>query len=95
MKQSLRKPHPFSILETAKKIGDKKRFLYVGDLPDDVLAANHAKSSIQIHSVAFPSLAQEPKATLNEILKVKPDFLIKKPSELLPVIQKGSQKTQW
>ncbi len=38
-KQSLRKPHPFSLIETVKKLNSKKPSLYIGDLPDDVLTA--------------------------------------------------------
>jgi phosphoglycolate phosphatase-like HAD superfamily hydrolase len=86
MKQSLRKPHPFSILETAKKIGSKKHFFYVGDLPDDILATNHAKAHLDIRSIAFPAMAQDMKLALAEIQKVKPDFIIQKPADLLRLI---------
>jgi len=87
--QSLRKPHPHSILETAKKIGLKKSFLYVGDLPDDILAAREARSAIDIHSVAFPWLAADSRLALAEIQKVNPDFLLKKPSDLYRLAEKG------
>lgn len=81
-KESLRKPHPFSLLKTAQSLGAKKRFAYVGDLPDDVLAANRAKSTINIRSVAFPLMAANPFQTLKELEAVRPDFLVKTPSEL-------------
>ena len=92
LKQSLRKPHPYSIIETAKKLGVDKRYLYVGDLPDDILAANEAKKTIDIHSVAFPVLAQDTKSALDGILKTKPDFPIRKPSELIPLVKRRIQK---
>lgn len=85
-KQSLRKPHPFSVLETAKKLGKAKTFLYVGDLPDDVLAANLAKKEIKIYSAAFPAYSANTEKSLETLQKAKPDFLIKKPAELLNLL---------
>lgn len=90
--QVLRKPDPYSLLKTAEKIGLKKRFLYVGDLPDDILAANRAKKTIAIQSVGFASLAREPKKMLQEIVKAKPDFVMTKPAEILGIV-KGKKKT--
>lgn len=89
MKQSLRKPHPHSLIETAKKLGEGLRFLYVGDLPDDILAASRAKESISIQSVGFPWYSSDPPGALAALKKVKPDFMLKKPSELYRIIQKG------
>ena len=85
-KQSLRKPHPFSVLETAKKIGPQKRFLYVGDLPDDVMAAQAAKHTLDIRSAAFPFLSWDPSHTLKEIEKAGPDYILKKPADLLSLV---------
>ncbi|MDD5218877.1 MAG: HAD hydrolase-like protein [Candidatus Omnitrophica bacterium] len=87
LKQPLRKPHPFSIIETAKKIGNHKRFLYIGDLPDDVMAANQAKHELNIYSVAFPTYSADPSASLAEIQKTQPDFIIQKPSDLFSIIK--------
>ncbi len=86
-KESLRKPHPFSILRTAQALGAKKKFLYVGDLPDDVLAANRAKASLSIRSVAFPMLAANPFQAAKELASVKPDFLIKTPADLCRLLK--------
>jgi HAD superfamily hydrolase (TIGR01548 family) len=86
-KESLRKPHPFSLLKTAHALGAKKRFLYVGDLPDDVLAANRAKPSIHIRSVAFPSLAANPFQAIKELELAKPDFFIKTPTDLCRLLK--------
>jgi HAD superfamily hydrolase (TIGR01548 family) len=85
MRQSLRKPHPFSILATAKKLGADKKFLYVGDLPDDILAANQAKASIRIKSVAHPWKSSSPQESLQEIKKMHPDYILFKPSDLIPI----------
>ena len=86
-KESLRKPHPFSILRTAQALGPKKKFLYVGDLPDDVLAANRAKSSLAIRSVAFPMLAANPFQAAKELEAVHPDFIIKTPADLCRLLK--------
>jgi len=81
-KESLRKPHPFSLLKTAQALGAKKKFLYVGDLPDDILAANRAKHLLSIRSVAFPMLAANPFQAMKELEAAKPDFFIKTPGDL-------------
>ncbi len=88
-KCSLRKPHPFSLIETAKKIGLKKKFVYVGDLPDDIMAAHSAKDHhVNIQAVAYPALSREPGA-LKEIEKSKPHFIMRKPSDLFSIVLKG------
>lgn len=92
MRQSLRKPHPYSLLETARQLGVRDRLMYIGDLPDDILAAEKAKESIDISSVAFPWYSSHPFA-LQEIKGARPDFILKKPSELSPLIYKGKLKS--
>lgn len=87
-KKSLRKPHPFSLLQTAKKMGAKKNFVYVGDLPDDVLAANAAKKEINISSIAFPTYSGDSSVAIQEIQKAQPDMTIKKPGDLVKMIKK-------
>ena len=89
MKQSLRKPHPYSLLETAKKMGDKRRFLYVGDLPDDILAAHKASHFLDIKSAGFPLVSANLKMASEELKKANPDFLLKTKSDLASVILKG------
>lgn len=86
-KESLRKPHPYSLIETGKKIGAKKRFLYVGDLPDDTLAAERAKSTLNIRAAAFPWFSSNPARALQEIQKTHPDFLLRKPSGLISLVE--------
>lgn len=85
-KESLRKPHPFSLLKTAQALGMKKKFLYVGDLPDDVFAANRAKASINIRSVAFPMLAANPFQSIKELEAAKADVFIKTPADLCRIL---------
>ncbi|MFA6600878.1 MAG: HAD family hydrolase [Candidatus Omnitrophota bacterium] len=83
LRQSLRKPHPFSLLETAKKMGADKKFLYVGDLPDDMLAANQAKSTIAIRSVAYAGHAADSQNALRELRSTRPDHFLARPSDLM------------
>lgn len=86
-KESLRKPHPFSLIKIMKTLGLKKQFFYVGDLPDDILAANKAKPYGHIRSVAFPSLAANPFQATKELEIVKPDFIIHTPSDLCRLLK--------
>lgn len=85
-KESLRKPHPFSLIRTVQAMGPKKHFLYVGDLPDDVLAANRAKHTVSIASAAFPMMAIDPFHALKELEEAKPDFVLKTPSEICRIL---------
>lgn len=86
---SLRKPHPFSLLETAKKLGKERRFLYVGDLSDDILAAKAAAAEIQIKSAGFPLSSANLKEAQIELEKAGPDFMLKSPTELARIVVKG------
>jgi len=82
----LRKPDPWPILEAARRISPRLRFLYVGDLPDDIFAAERAKKKIRIKSAAFPKFARDPKTTLEELKKAKPDFFLGKPQDLNKIL---------
>lgn len=87
-KKSLRKPHPFSLIETALKLGQGKKFCYVGDLPDDVLAAKRAKEVIDMLALAFPKFSSDPKTTAKELEKTQPDGTLAKASDLLRFVRK-------
>lgn len=84
----LRKPNPWPILECAKRFKKKNagHFLYVGDLPDDVLAANRAKKFLKIKAAAFPLLSGNSDSLALEFRKAKPDFFLKKPADLLKIL---------
>ncbi len=88
-RKSLRKPHPFSLTVTANKLGIRKKLLYVGDLPDDVLAANRAKETVGIRSAAFLAAADNVKLTLDELKKQAPDFILHKADDLLRLVGCG------
>ncbi|HTL46508.1 MAG TPA: HAD family hydrolase [Verrucomicrobiae bacterium] len=85
-RKSLRKPHPYSLLETASRLGAEGKTLYVGDLPDDIYAANQAKASRDMASAAFLAIADDCKETLDEIKKAAPDFIFKEPADILKIV---------
>jgi phosphoglycolate phosphatase-like HAD superfamily hydrolase len=58
----------------------------VGDLPDDILAAKRAAKSIKIKSAAFPKYAGDPETTMKELKKARPDFILKRPRDLLALL---------
>ncbi|MDA9101181.1 HAD hydrolase-like protein [Omnitrophica bacterium] len=82
MRQSLRKPHPYSLLQAANKLKTHQGVLYIGDLPDDILTVNRAKKNLGVQSVAFPSHSDDPKKILEEMGKVDPDYLLMKAGDL-------------
>lgn len=86
--RSLRKPHPFSLLQTAEALKVKKgKLLYVGDLPDDVMAANKAKASAAMESAAFIQLAENVREIRREFEPYKPDYVLEKTGDLLKLLQ--------
>lgn len=89
--ESRRKPHPWPLVEAAQRLRNKglNRYLYVGDLPDDILTAKRAKKFISVKSAAFPNYTQDPEATLREMKKARPDFILKSPSDLYRILGWG------
>ncbi len=87
---SLRKPHPFSLLETAKKIGLKKKFLYVGDLPDDIYAALRARPEIQISAMGFTGKAHDRGTAKARLLTAGADWVFEKPAEIFKLLKRGT-----
>lgn len=82
MKQSLRKPHPYSLLQAANKLKIHRGVLYVGDLPDDILTVSRAKKNLGVQSVAFPSHSDDPPKALEEMKRIRPDYLLMKAGDL-------------
>lgn len=83
----LRKPHPFPVLACARILGSKGSFLYAGDLPDDIRAANASKKDIRILSCGVLYGQDEPQKMENEFKKVGADFVITKPADLLRAVR--------
>jgi len=84
--QNLKKPHPYGLLKIASKLGRSLRYLYVGDLPDDILAARRAKGKMKIASCGFLAASIVPEKMKREFKKIKADYVCKKPKELLRII---------
>lgn len=83
MNCSLRKPHPFSLLETARKLGAKKRFLYVGDLPDDIFSAVRARPDIEVTAAGFTGKAHDAQEAQTALEKAGAEFVFEKASDIL------------
>ena len=56
-----KKPHPYGLLQIAKKFGNDLCYLYIGDLPDDILAAVRASKKLNIQGCGFTAAALNPK----------------------------------
>jgi len=80
------KPHPYSILRAAREMGASNlRCAYVGDVVDDMAAAQAAKKEIQILAAGFLSEGgnQEIRGSLAE---AGADLVIEKPEGLLGLL---------
>lgn len=83
--QTLRKPHPFSLLAAARRL-KRKSFLYVGDLPDDVRAANAAKKTLPFRSSGVLYAQTDPAGIRAEFKKLGADFIVRRPADLLRLL---------
>lgn len=84
--KNLKKPHPYGLLKIATKLGRNLRYLYVGDLPDDILAAQQAKGKMKIASCGFLAASTSLNEMKKELKKAKADYVCEKPKKLLKII---------
>lgn len=71
------KPEPDGLIYAYKKFGlEPQDCLFIGDHQNDILAAKNAKMPSALVSWGYIG-------DLNELLKLKPDYLINHPSELM------------
>ena len=82
----LKKPHPYGLLKVAAQLGSNLRFLYVGDLPDDILAARRARAKIEIASCGFLAAAVSPLEMRQAFKKAKSDYVCANVKELTRLI---------
>jgi HAD superfamily hydrolase (TIGR01548 family) len=83
-KIELSKPHPYSILRTSQEIGlPQPQCGYVGDVVDDMLAAQTAKKELDIKAIGFLSSPVNCKVMKNALIKAGADLIIQTPKELL------------
>lgn len=85
-----KKPHPYGLLKVAAMLGKNLNFIYIGDLPDDVLAAKEAKKKIKISSCGFLKASSQPEEMKREFKKLKTDYIFRNVKELAGVLLKGT-----
>ena len=81
-----KKPDPYGLLKIAHILGKDLRYLYVGDLPDDIIASERAKKIIKIKSLGFLRVAASPQEMKSELRKSGADFVCQTSQELLNII---------
>ncbi len=85
---NLFKPNPFSIIEAVRQINPGKvRCAYVGDLPDDIEAANRAKGETDIISVGCLGPYRDKDRARKRFLEMGVDLVINGVDELVRLIQ--------
>jgi HAD superfamily hydrolase (TIGR01548 family) len=78
------KPHPYSLLKTVQEIGLPHPICgYVGDVVDDMLAAQAAKKDLNIFGIGFLLDQRNRKTASQSLIQAGADRLIKSPEELL------------
>jgi len=74
---NLFKPNPFSIIKAVRMINPGKvKCAYVGDIPDDIEAANRAKREIEIISVGCLGPYRDKERARKRFLKMGADLII-------------------
>ncbi len=88
---NLLKPNPYPLLRVAQEIGlPNPRCAYVGDVVDDMLAANAARRQLDIVTIGFLHGGKSEKATGNALFKAGADLIVKNPGDLLRVLTESS-----
>jgi phosphoglycolate phosphatase-like HAD superfamily hydrolase len=81
------KPHPYSLLRVIQEIGiPRPRCGYVGDVVDDILAANALKERFQITAIISMSARENRKAGREFFIKAGADQVITNPKDLLQLV---------
>jgi HAD superfamily phosphatase len=81
------KPHPYSILRVVEEIGIPNPYcVYVGDVVDDMLAAQAAKKNLSILAIGFLAGHRNKKAGKISLIKSGADLVIENPKHLLRLV---------
>jgi HAD superfamily hydrolase (TIGR01548 family) len=82
------KPHPYSLLKVAEEIGiPNPQCGYLGDVADDMKAAQAAKKELKIFAIGFIGGPSKRKTMKESLLKAGADLVIEHPTELLQLIR--------
>ena len=84
--KNLKKPHPYGLLKVVSQLGKNLSYLYVGDLPDDVLAAKAAKKKVKMSSCGFLKASSEPEEMKKEFKKLKTDYICENVKDLKTIL---------
>jgi HAD superfamily hydrolase (TIGR01548 family) len=85
---NLFKPNPFSIIRAVHMINPRKaKCAYVGDIPDDVEAANRAKGRIDIISVGCLAPYRDRERARKSFMEMGADLIINGVDDLVGLIQ--------
>ncbi len=86
---ALGKPHPFALWEAVQRItAERVRCAYVGDTPDDIRAANAAKSEMDFISIGCLASVGDKEQAWREFERIGADVIVEHPDELVDVIEK-------
>lgn len=78
------KPHPYSLLRVAQEIGlPHPRCGYIGDVIDDMIAAQAARKELPILAIGFLRNGGNGKTSRESLLKAGADLVIESPRSLL------------
>ena len=81
------KPHPYSLLRAVREISLRHpRCGYVGDVVDDMIAAQAAKREAQIHPIGFLGRPGGGRAERKALIEAGAEFLVEEPGELLQFV---------
>lgn len=72
-----KKPNPYSLEKLAQSFGKKLRYLYIGDLPDDVQMARNMDSKINITAIGFSYSAVSERESKQALQKAGADCVIR------------------
>jgi HAD superfamily hydrolase (TIGR01548 family) len=88
---TLSKPHPFSIVEAVRRISPSRtKSAYVGDLLDDMVAANRAKKIIDVLAIGCLAPYKHDRQTMREWFQAHgADLVIDGPDDLLGLLASG------
>lgn len=83
----LKKPNPFSLLSLARHFGKNLRYVYVGDLPDDIRTAVQARSRMTVTAWGFSALSLSRREMNAALKRAGADRILQTPTQLNRALQ--------